>query len=94
LKMRFPFILAGLSMSLIGFSLNISTVSNGVKYFGTFFIVMGNYAAVPGAISWCAMISRVTTGTNIYVMKARKQSFRPIQEGCRYGPPHWHRQFR
>jgi hypothetical protein len=65
LKMRFPFILAGLSMSLIGFSLNISTVSHGVKYFGTFFVVMGNYAAVPGAISWCAMISRVTTGTNI-----------------------------
>ncbi|KAG0692281.1 MFS general substrate transporter [Suillus ampliporus] len=52
LKMRFPFILVGLVMCLIGLSLNISTAPNGVKYFGTFFIVIGSYAAVPGVISW------------------------------------------
>ncbi|KAG0702234.1 MFS general substrate transporter [Suillus ampliporus] len=52
LKMRFPFILAGLIMCLIGLSINISTAPNGVKYFGTFFIVIGSYAATPGAISW------------------------------------------
>ncbi|KAG1740813.1 MFS general substrate transporter [Suillus paluster] len=52
LKMRFPFILAGLVMCLVGFSINISTAPDGVKYFGTFFIVIGSYAAVPGLVSW------------------------------------------
>ncbi|OJA09402.1 hypothetical protein AZE42_11888 [Rhizopogon vesiculosus] len=52
LKMRSPFILAGLTMCLIGFSMNISTAPNGVKYFGTFFIVIGSYAAIPGMVSW------------------------------------------
>ncbi|KAJ8596851.1 MFS general substrate transporter [Rhizopogon salebrosus TDB-379] len=52
LKMRSPFILAGLVMCLIGFSINISTAPNGVKYFGTFFIVIGSYAAFPGVVSW------------------------------------------
>jgi sugar phosphate permease len=52
LKIRSPFILAGLTMCLIGFSINISTAPSGVKYFGTFFIVMGSYAALPGVISW------------------------------------------
>ncbi|KAG2124884.1 MFS general substrate transporter [Suillus clintonianus] len=52
LKMRSPFILAGLTMCLIGFSINISTAPSGVKYFGTFFIVMGSYAAFPGVVSW------------------------------------------
>ncbi|KAG1731492.1 MFS general substrate transporter [Suillus paluster] len=52
LKMRSPFILAGLVMCLIGFSINISTAPDAVKYFGTFFIVIGSYAATPGVISW------------------------------------------
>ncbi|KAG2124869.1 MFS general substrate transporter [Suillus clintonianus] len=52
LKMRSPFILAGLTMCLIGFSINISTAPSGAKYFGTFFIVMGSYAAFPGVVSW------------------------------------------
>ncbi|KAG2339535.1 MFS general substrate transporter [Suillus weaverae] len=52
LKIRSPFILAGLTMCLIGFSINISAAPSGVKYFGTFSIVMGSYAAFPGVISW------------------------------------------
>ncbi|KAG1847112.1 MFS general substrate transporter [Suillus tomentosus] len=52
LKMRSPFILAGLTMCLIGFSINISTAPDGAKYFGTYIIVMGSYAALPGVISW------------------------------------------
>ncbi|KAG0694934.1 MFS general substrate transporter [Suillus ampliporus] len=52
LKMRSPFIFAGLVMCLIGFSINISTAPDGVKYFGIFFIVMGSYAAIPAAVSW------------------------------------------
>jgi hypothetical protein len=57
LKIRSPFIFAGLTMSFIGLSINISTAPDGVKYFGTFLIVVGNYAAVPGMISWYAIIS-------------------------------------
>ncbi|KAG2067218.1 MFS general substrate transporter [Suillus decipiens] len=52
LKMRYPFILVGLTMCLIGFSINISAAPVGVKYFGTFFIVTGSYGAFPGVISW------------------------------------------
>jgi len=52
IKMRFPFILAGLCMCLMGFSINISNAKPGVKYFGTFFCVAGSYAAFPGIVAW------------------------------------------
>lgn len=52
LRMRSPFIVAGLTMCLIGFSINISTAPHGVKYFGTFFVVGGSYAAFPGIVAW------------------------------------------
>lgn len=66
LKMRSPFILAGLTMCLIGFSMNISTAPDGVKYFGTYVIVMGSYASLPGVISWYIIISRVMAKANIW----------------------------
>lgn len=50
--MRSPFILLGLTMLLIGFSINISPAPRGVKYFGTFFCVAGSYAAFPGVVAW------------------------------------------
>ncbi|KAH8091641.1 MFS general substrate transporter [Cristinia sonorae] len=49
---RSPFILAGLCLCAIGFAINISDVSIGVRYFGTFFCVMGSYAAFPGIVCW------------------------------------------
>ncbi|THH12739.1 hypothetical protein EW146_g7411 [Bondarzewia mesenterica] len=49
---RSPFILTGLCMLLIGFTINISDVSTGVKYFGIFFCVAGSYASFPGVVSW------------------------------------------
>lgn len=52
LQKRSPFILAGLFMCLIGFSINISDTKPGVKYFGTFFCVAGSYAAFPGVVAW------------------------------------------
>ncbi|EKM57338.1 uncharacterized protein PHACADRAFT_160834 [Phanerochaete carnosa HHB-10118-sp] len=52
IKMRYPFILAGLFMCLIGFSINLSHAPIGVKYFGTFFCVAGSYAAFPGVVAW------------------------------------------
>lgn len=51
-KLRSPFILLGLTMCLIGFSINISNASHGVKYFGTFFCIAGSYAAFPGIVTW------------------------------------------
>ncbi|KAF8240133.1 MFS general substrate transporter [Tricholoma matsutake] len=52
IKMRSPFVLAGLVMCLIGFTINISNVPSGVKYFGTFFVVAGAYAPFPGVVAW------------------------------------------
>ena len=52
LKMRFPFVLAGLVYILVGFAINISDVSIGVKYFGTFLVVAGSYASFPGVVAW------------------------------------------
>ncbi|KAI8996642.1 MFS general substrate transporter [Trametes punicea] len=49
---RYPFILAGLTFNLVGFAINISDVSIGAKYFGTFLIVGGSYAAFPGVVAW------------------------------------------
>lgn len=54
--MRSPFIILGLIFCLIGFTINISNASNGVKYFGTFFVVTGSYAAFPGIVAWSVPI--------------------------------------
>ena len=53
LKKRYPFVLAGLLYCLVGFAINISDVSIGVKYFGTFLVVAGAYAGFPGVVAWC-----------------------------------------
>jgi len=52
IKMRSPFVFAGLVLCLIGFSINISNAPHGVKYFGVFFCVAGSYAAFPGVVAW------------------------------------------
>ncbi|KAF9234650.1 MFS general substrate transporter [Melanogaster broomeanus] len=52
LRLRSPFIYVCLLMLLIGYSINISRVPSGVKYFGTFFVVTGSYAAFPGVVAW------------------------------------------
>ncbi|EMD36615.1 hypothetical protein CERSUDRAFT_95905 [Gelatoporia subvermispora B] len=51
-KLRSPFIAVGLAMSVIGFTLNIADVPIGVKYLGTFFVVIGTFAGFPGILSW------------------------------------------
>ncbi|KAL5514525.1 hypothetical protein ACEPAG_1841 [Sanghuangporus baumii] len=52
MQKRSPFIMLGLSMLLVGFSINISPASRAAKYFGTFFCVAGSYAAFPGVVAW------------------------------------------
>ncbi|KAL5514524.1 hypothetical protein ACEPAG_1840 [Sanghuangporus baumii] len=49
---RSPFILLGLTMLVVGFSINISAAPRGVKYFGTFLCVAGSYAPFPGVLVW------------------------------------------
>ncbi|KAJ8091288.1 hypothetical protein PM082_024557 [Marasmius tenuissimus] len=51
-RIRSPFIYASLIIALIGFTINISDVSPGTKYFGTFLCVTGSYAGLPGVIAW------------------------------------------
>ena len=57
LKMRAPFIYLGLICLYIGYAINLSNVSSGVKYFGTFWVVTGAYAAFPGTVAWCVIVS-------------------------------------
>ncbi|EPS96925.1 hypothetical protein FOMPIDRAFT_1032200 [Fomitopsis schrenkii] len=52
IKLRSPFLLAGILTCIIGFSINISDANAGVKYFGTFLCVTGSYATLPGSIAW------------------------------------------
>ena len=55
LRVRYPFILAGLLQLLIGFAIQISTAPDLVKYFGTYLCVSGGFAAVPGVVAWCVL---------------------------------------
>ncbi|KAJ6625864.1 hypothetical protein B0H10DRAFT_2001105 [Mycena sp. CBHHK59/15] len=65
IQRRSPFIMAGLLMCLVGFSINISNAPSGVKYFGTFFCVAGSYAAFPGVVAWCVLQLWSTRRTQI-----------------------------
>ncbi|KAL5520958.1 hypothetical protein ACEPAF_2961 [Sanghuangporus sanghuang] len=49
---RSPFILLGLTLLVVGFSINVSPAPRGVKYFGTFLCVAGSYAPFPGVVAW------------------------------------------
>jgi len=51
-RRRSTFILAGQSLAVIGFAINVSNASHGAKYFGTFLCVGGTYAAFPSIVSW------------------------------------------
>ena len=52
LRLRWPFIFAGLLCSAAGFAINLSDASVGAKYFGTFLCVIGAYSCVPGSVAW------------------------------------------
>lgn len=61
-KYRFPFILAGHAMCILGFGIQISSAHFGVKYFGTFFCVAGSYSAFPGVITWYIVLCEGLNG--------------------------------
>nr|VWO98162.1 Fructose transporter 1 [Ganoderma boninense] len=52
IKRRSPFLFSGLLLCLVGFAINITNAPIGVKYFGTYLIVIGGYAAHPSVIAW------------------------------------------
>ncbi|KAI8996646.1 MFS general substrate transporter [Trametes punicea] len=52
IRMRSPFIIAGLALAFIGFLINISNAPIGAKYFGIYFVVVGAYLSTPMLISW------------------------------------------
>ncbi|KAI0365418.1 MFS general substrate transporter [Pilatotrama ljubarskyi] len=52
IKMRSPFVLAGLVLTFIGFAINVSNASIGAKYFGVHLVVIGAYLSAPIVISW------------------------------------------
>ncbi|KAH7890814.1 major facilitator superfamily domain-containing protein [Phlebopus sp. FC_14] len=53
-KIRSPFIFTLQLIALMGYIINISNTSSGVKYFGTYLCVVGSYSAPPGSMSWLA----------------------------------------
>jgi len=55
-KLRSPFIFAAQLINLIGYIINITDAPSGVKYFGTFWCVVGGYTAGTGPIIWWVTI--------------------------------------
>lgn len=53
--LRSPFIVGGLVLAFAGYAIQVSDASIGVKYFGTYLIVIGANEAGPVIISWCVI---------------------------------------
>ncbi|KAI0365414.1 MFS general substrate transporter [Pilatotrama ljubarskyi] len=75
LERRSPFIILGLLLCLIGFVINISSASLGVKYFGTFLVVTGGYAGFPGVPSWLGnnLVGHYKRGVGMAIQAASGQ---------------------
>ncbi|KAJ8474822.1 hypothetical protein ONZ51_g6966 [Trametes cubensis] len=69
LKKRSLFILLGLCFCLVGFAINVSNVPLGVKYFGTFLVVIGGYAGFPAIPSWLGnnLVGHYRRGTGLAI---------------------------
>lgn len=52
MKLRSPFVFAGLVLALVGYGINVADVSIGVKYFGTYLVVIGAYLSAPMELTW------------------------------------------
>ncbi|KZT36091.1 MFS nicotinic acid transporter Tna1 [Sistotremastrum suecicum HHB10207 ss-3] len=53
-KLRSPFILFSFTLNVIGFSILLSAVSWGVKYFALFLVLSGVYSGFPVMLSWAS----------------------------------------
>ncbi|KAI5990302.1 MFS general substrate transporter [Pisolithus orientalis] len=54
MKIRFPFIIASEIVGLVGYIIQITDASTGVKYFGTYLVVIGIYTGIPCVVGWLA----------------------------------------
>ncbi|KAI6045456.1 MFS general substrate transporter [Pisolithus marmoratus] len=54
MKIRFPWIIASELVGLAGYIIQITDASTGVKYFGTFLVVVGIYTGIPCTVGWLA----------------------------------------
>ncbi|KAI6045450.1 MFS general substrate transporter [Pisolithus marmoratus] len=54
MKIRSPFLLAMEFVGLVGYIIQMTNSSAGVKYFGTYLTVIGLYAGVPCVVGWLA----------------------------------------
>jgi len=54
LRHRYSFIMAGVCVGVIGYSilLSMNTVSVGIRYMACFFITVGGYMAQPVTLAW------------------------------------------
>ncbi|KAI6041660.1 MFS general substrate transporter [Pisolithus marmoratus] len=52
MKIRFPFIIAAEFVGLVGYIIQITDASTGVKYFGTYLVVIGVHTGIPCTIGW------------------------------------------
>ncbi|KAF9233953.1 MFS general substrate transporter [Melanogaster broomeanus] len=75
IRLRSPFILAGHSIALVGFIINISDAPSNVKYFGLFLCLMGGSSS--GVITWLVLLAnnlrgkyKRATGIAIVIMVA------------------------
>ncbi|KAI0649691.1 hypothetical protein C8Q79DRAFT_341528 [Trametes meyenii] len=75
LKRRSPFILLGLVLCLIGFIISLSASRLGLKYFGTFLIVIGGYAGFPAVPSWLGnnLVGHYKRGTGMAIQAVSGQ---------------------
>ncbi|KAI6041662.1 MFS general substrate transporter [Pisolithus marmoratus] len=54
INIRFPFIVVSEFVGLSGYIIQITDASMGIKYFGTFLIVVGTYTGIPCSVGWLA----------------------------------------
>lgn len=52
MKLRSPFVFSGLVLALVGYGINVADASIGVKYFGTYLVVVGAYLSAPMELTW------------------------------------------
>ena len=52
MKLRSPFIVGLQAIALVGYAIELSNASAGVKYFGTYLCGIGVLGAFPSVICW------------------------------------------
>jgi len=52
MKLRFPFVVGLQAIALVGYAIELSNASAGVKYFGTYLCGIGIFPAIPSVICW------------------------------------------